>query len=98
MHIDGRIHKHIDTMDTIEKKAIDEIERIYASMSIDDLITDPEETLLIAVGQMRDILIDDLALDALGEGIRFSKEIKQAKEDLVIQDTKQPDLNEELAR
>jgi len=97
MLLDDRIHKHIDQMDKIEERVNKEIDLILQSLDIDDLLESPEEVLLEAVDNFRKILTDELLEESVKVGIDFAKEVKKAKEDLVIADTDNPNLNKEVA-
>jgi hypothetical protein len=93
MLIDKRIHRHIDAIDIVEEKMVKEIDRIYSALSIDEIMANPEESLMQATGEIFNLFERDFALDAISLGINFAKEIKDAKDDIVIPDTEDSNLN-----
>lgn len=96
MLLDEKIHKHVDEMDLIEEKINKEIDRVYNAIDIDLLIDNPSEFLLGLAAELEDVILDDFAPEAINLGIKFAQEVKKAREDIVIADTNNPNLNKEL--
>lgn len=97
MLLDDRIHKHIDDMDKIEERVDREIQSVLQSLDIDELLESPEDVLMEAVEEFRKILVGEILDESVSLGVKFAKEVKKAKEDLVIADTENANLNKEIA-
>lgn len=94
--IDVIINKHIDRMDKIEDRFEKDLEGIFSSMNVDEIMADPEGAMLAVVEIIKERVEDEYAKEAINEGIRFAETLEDSGRDIVIQDTDDPNLNEDI--
>ncbi len=96
--MDKLINSHIDKIETIEEQLDRIIEQEISQIDIDEVIRDPQNTLLIVAQNIKDIFLDKYAHDAVELGIQFGKMIQkkiEADKTVKIDDSNDPKLNAE---
>ena len=93
--MDKLINIHINKMDKLEIDIDNEIDKAMKKITIDDIMNDPEETLIAIVQVIRDSMVEKYGVEAIDEGIKFAKAIERLKRDIKVPKTDDPNLNEE---
>lgn len=93
--LDPIIRKHIQEQDKIEEALRADIDKLFESLDIDNVLANPRETFFGIAEQVEILISDRYSLDALENGIKFAKTAEKMKRDLVIQDTEDSDINKE---
>ncbi len=97
--LDKSLHQHLDLMDEIEADIDKEILKIYKALDIDDIIADPDGEMLAAAQAVEDIIEVKFAKRAIAAGLDLAEIVKEHiadNEDIKIQNSKDPNLNQEL--
>jgi len=95
--MDKIINKHIDKIEEIENNLDLIIEQEILTIDIDEVIRDPQNTLLQVAQNIKDIFLDKYGHDVVELGIQFGKAIqKKIDQDktIKIQDSNDPTLND----
>jgi hypothetical protein len=90
--LDSVLVKHLDEQDKIEEKAKDYIEKLIMSLSVDELMSDPDEALGALVDNVYSYLKDDIIAESIENGLKVAKAIRKDGE-IKIQDTDDPEIN-----
>ena len=99
--LDKNLHKHLDLMDSIEADIEKEIDKIYKAIDIDEVIADPEGEMLAVAQAIRTAIEEKFMKRAADAGIDLAKLVQnhiKTNKDFKIQDSKNPKLNEDLAK
>lgn len=93
IQLDKKIVSHLEAMDKIEDAADEDIDKIFKGIDIDDVMNDPQGSMMIVVNKVTKTLEDKHFIDAVKEGSAFGLVIESTKKDLVIPDSNDPNLN-----
>lgn len=94
--LDKVIHKHIDNMDRIEDTFNKELDKIYNALDIDDILNNPESVLIDFVNYVGGRIEEVYSYQAVKEGLRLSDTLKRLNRDVVIVDTDDQNINEDV--
>lgn len=75
--LDSVIHKHLDTLDSIEEKVIKEIDDFISGVDIDVLLEDPREALTNIVEYIQEEILNKKALEITELGKKFAVDVKK---------------------
>ena len=75
--MDKIINKHIDKIEEIENNLDLIIEQEILTIDIDEVIRDPQNTLLQVAQNIKDIFLDKYGHDVVELGIQFGKAIQK---------------------
>lgn len=97
--LDKIINKHIDKQEVIENRAEKDIDTLLSALDINAILADPLEALLAVVEELKSLVIEDYAIEAVKNGKEFSDivtKLKKSGKDIVIEDSDDPNLNKDL--
>lgn len=90
------ISSHIDTIDELEERLHEEIDRAIAAIDIDAVIANPRATLNETAQIIQEKIIREYIEKALVSGREFAKRIQE--KDVVVDLQKNPDKNEDVIK
>lgn len=93
--MDKAIHKHLDNRLDIQDEAAKMLEEVLASIDLKRAIKDPRKE-LAGIAHVAMGVAEAHAKDAMDEGIRFAREVRE-KGSVLLQKSADPNLNEEDA-
>ncbi len=93
--LDKTIHAHLDKQDKLEIAVEDDIDALLKIINIKNLIDDPQTILLAIVMEVKEIVKEEYAQQAVENGIEFAKQVLKTKADIKIQITDDPELNKD---
>jgi hypothetical protein len=85
------LNDHIDNIDKLSEEIQDEIDKAISAIDVKALIYAPRETLLQTVEIIKKIMLEKYIPEAMSQGVGLSEKI--VKEDIVVDLTKDADLN-----
>ena len=92
MALDKVILNHIDEMNEIEEKLINEIDFLFKNIDIELIIESPEKGIESFINRVKTIIIDNHFDKSAMNGLKFAEAIK--KDGMVeVQKTKDADIN-----
>lgn len=91
--IDSVLKKHLDEQEKIETAIDEDFEQLMNGISIDDLISEPQEVLMRLVEDYKQILLEKYYPDAVKNGLELAEEIEKDG-DIKIPKSKDPNLND----
>lgn len=94
--LDKIINDHVDKQDKLEEGLEKDIQSLINGLKINELMATPLDTLITAVEAVKAQLIDKYAPQAVKNGKEFADTIKGLKRDIVVEDTNDPKLSEEV--
>lgn len=92
MPLDKVVISHLDDMDVIEDKALEEIDGIVNKINVDALLESPLGEMVRVVDLIRDVMVNSYMPEAIQNGVNFAKSITKDKEILIV-DTNDPNFN-----
>ena len=93
--LDAIIHKHLDKMDAIKEEINAKVDEIISQIDIDELINDPEGTLLAMAEVIKQEVVDPNAEKAVMLGEQVGKAIDK-KDEILVDESNDPQKNKEL--
>ena len=94
--LDKIIHAHLDEMDKIEEDVQKDIDEIISQIDIDEIMNNPLAELTVVIEAVKAVLENEYIPKAITEGKKLSQDIAKSPKDIVVPDTKNPNLNEDL--
>lgn len=94
------LHKHIDQMDEIEKKAQDKIDSIISAVDIKELISDPSGVMHQIEDEINSVMVDKYMALAISQGIDLVKVLSKLEDQgkaIKIDASKDPTENQGAA-
>lgn len=91
--LDSVLKQHLDEQEKIETAIDEDFEQLMNGISIDDLISEPQEVLMRLVEDYKQILLEKYYPDAVKNGLELAEEIEKDG-DIKIPKSKDPNLND----
>jgi len=95
--LDKVVISHLDQMDALEDEIKKDIDAIFKTIDIDALLANPELEVMTIVEAVKHLLTERYIQRAIEQGKDFATKVEKLKRDIVIPDSKDPNLNEALA-
>lgn len=93
MALDKVLINHLDSMDKLENEIEDDIDRIVKSLSVDEIIENPNQALQEFQEAVEELLNEKYYPEAVKEGFTLAEQIEKDG-DIRIDPSKDPNKNE----
>lgn len=76
--MEKEIHRHLEAIEDMEEKLDNVLEKMFLNLDVKEIMEDPVLALGEFVETLEQVLDEDFHDDALKEGIRFSKAMRES--------------------